>query len=91
MERRSLVKTLGNMLPVRVASALMLPYTLPLESAVSFTLRYWWIRGIRCWIMQHHLFTHALIMFRYVLTRAFYKYSAHKSSLCSFMTDILCE
>lgn len=40
MERRSLVKTLGNMLPVRVASALMLPYTLPLESAVSFTLRY---------------------------------------------------
>ncbi|XP_003967745.2 patatin-like phospholipase domain-containing protein 2 [Takifugu rubripes] len=40
MERRSLVKTLGNMLPVRVASALMLPYTLPLESAVSFTLRF---------------------------------------------------
>lgn len=47
MERRSLVKTLGNMLPVRVASALMLPYTLPLESAVSFTLRYCWIRVIQ--------------------------------------------
>uniref|UniRef100_A0A3Q3VRV0 Patatin-like phospholipase domain-containing protein 2 n=1 Tax=Mola mola TaxID=94237 RepID=A0A3Q3VRV0_MOLML len=39
MERRSLVQTLSNMLPVRMASALMLPYTLPLESAVSLTLR----------------------------------------------------
>ncbi|AWP08345.1 Adipose triglyceride lipase [Scophthalmus maximus] len=39
MERRSLVQSLGNLLPVRMASAMMLPYTLPLESAVSLTLR----------------------------------------------------
>ncbi|KAM4734922.1 patatin-like phospholipase domain-containing protein 2 [Anableps anableps] len=39
MERRSLVQSLGNLLPVRMASAMMLPYTLPLESAVSLTFR----------------------------------------------------
>lgn len=39
MERRSLVQSLGNLLPVRMASAMMLPYTLPLESAMSLTLR----------------------------------------------------
>uniref|UniRef100_A0A3Q3MW08 triacylglycerol lipase n=1 Tax=Labrus bergylta TaxID=56723 RepID=A0A3Q3MW08_9LABR len=38
-ERRSLVQSLSNMLPVRMASVLMLPYTLPLESAMSLTLR----------------------------------------------------
>lgn len=31
--------TLSNMLPVRLATAMMVPYTLPLESAVSFTIR----------------------------------------------------
>uniref|UniRef100_UPI0037E7B2EE patatin-like phospholipase domain-containing protein 2 n=1 Tax=Semicossyphus pulcher TaxID=241346 RepID=UPI0037E7B2EE len=39
MERKSLVQSLGNMLPVRMASVLMLPYTLPVESALSLTLR----------------------------------------------------
>ncbi|XP_054898603.1 patatin-like phospholipase domain-containing protein 2 [Poeciliopsis prolifica] len=39
LERRSLVQSLGNLLPVRMASAMMLPYTLPLESAMSLTLR----------------------------------------------------
>ncbi|XP_054633686.1 patatin-like phospholipase domain-containing protein 2 isoform X2 [Dunckerocampus dactyliophorus] len=38
-ERRSLVQSLSNLLPVRMASAMMLPYTLPLESALSMTLR----------------------------------------------------
>ncbi|XP_037109506.1 patatin-like phospholipase domain-containing protein 2 [Syngnathus acus] len=38
-ERRSLVQSLGNLLPFRMASAMMLPYTLPLESALSLTLR----------------------------------------------------
>lgn len=38
-ERRSLRRSLSNLLPVRMASALMLPYTLPLESAMSVTLR----------------------------------------------------
>ncbi|KAI3371251.1 hypothetical protein L3Q82_023868 [Scortum barcoo] len=48
MERRSLVQSLSNMLPVRMASALMLPYTLPLESAMSLTLRF------SCQLELHH-------------------------------------
>ncbi|CAL1595116.1 unnamed protein product [Knipowitschia caucasica] len=38
-ERRSLTQSIRNLLPVRMASTLMLPYTLPLESAMSLTLR----------------------------------------------------
>ncbi|XP_056382900.1 patatin-like phospholipase domain-containing protein 2 isoform X2 [Hyla sarda] len=38
-EKRSVYLSISNLLPVRLASALMLPYTLPLESAVSFTVR----------------------------------------------------
>ncbi|KAM9854098.1 patatin-like phospholipase domain-containing protein 2 [Aulostomus maculatus] len=39
MERRSLTQSLSNLLPVRMVSAMMLPYTLPLESAMSMTVR----------------------------------------------------
>lgn len=39
MEPKDLMATLSNMLPVRLATAMMVPYTLPLESAVSFTIR----------------------------------------------------
>lgn len=39
-ERRGLLTGITNMLPVRVATAMMVPYMLPLESAVSFTVRY---------------------------------------------------
>lgn len=39
MERRSLTQSLGNLLPVKMVSVMMLPYTLPLESAVWLTLR----------------------------------------------------
>ncbi|KAH0621001.1 hypothetical protein JD844_021981 [Phrynosoma platyrhinos] len=38
-ERRGLFAGIANLLPIRLASTLMLPYTLPLESAVSFTVR----------------------------------------------------
>ncbi|XP_059705124.1 patatin-like phospholipase domain-containing protein 2 [Haemorhous mexicanus] len=38
-ERRSFLTGLSSMLPVRVATAMMVPYMLPLESAVSFTVR----------------------------------------------------
>ncbi|XP_074534538.1 patatin-like phospholipase domain-containing protein 2 [Halichoeres trimaculatus] len=66
MERRSLVQSLSNMLPVRMASVMMLPYTLPLESAMSLTLRLleWlpdvqedvgWIREQTLKILQHVL------------------------------------
>ncbi|XP_069327970.1 patatin-like phospholipase domain-containing protein 2 [Eulemur rufifrons] len=39
VEPKDLLSTLSNMLPVRLATAMMVPYTLPLESAVSFTIR----------------------------------------------------
>ncbi|XP_069480124.1 patatin-like phospholipase domain-containing protein 2 isoform X2 [Ambystoma mexicanum] len=39
LERRSFLESFSNLLPMRLASAMMLPYTLPLESAVSFTFR----------------------------------------------------
>ncbi|KAM7414702.1 hypothetical protein PAMA_019491 [Pampus argenteus] len=65
-ERHSLVQSLSNLLPVRMASAMMLPYTLPLESAMSLTLRLleWlpdvqedvgWIREQTLKILQHVL------------------------------------
>ncbi|XP_071665134.1 patatin-like phospholipase domain-containing protein 2 isoform X2 [Patagioenas fasciata] len=38
-ERRSFLTDITNMLPIRVATAMMVPYMLPLESAVSFTVR----------------------------------------------------
>ncbi|XP_077316016.1 patatin-like phospholipase domain-containing protein 2 [Lithobates pipiens] len=38
-EKHSVYLSISNLLPVRLASALMLPYTLPLESALSFTVR----------------------------------------------------
>ncbi|XP_040017704.2 patatin-like phospholipase domain-containing protein 2 [Gasterosteus aculeatus] len=66
MERRSLMQSLSNLLPVRMASAMMLPYTLPLESAVSLSLRLleWlpdvqedvgWIRDQLLKVLQHVL------------------------------------
>ncbi|KAM9660275.1 patatin-like phospholipase domain-containing protein 2 [Trichechus inunguis] len=39
MEPKDLLTIFSNMLPVRLATAMMVPYTLPLESAVSFTIR----------------------------------------------------
>lgn len=39
MEPTDLLTTLSHTLPVRLAMAMMVPYTLPLESAVSFTIR----------------------------------------------------
>ncbi|EMP34724.1 Patatin-like phospholipase domain-containing protein 2 [Chelonia mydas] len=38
-EKRGLLVGITNLLPVRLASAMMIPYTLPVESAVSFTVR----------------------------------------------------
>uniref|UniRef100_A0A8C9RNT8 triacylglycerol lipase n=1 Tax=Scleropages formosus TaxID=113540 RepID=A0A8C9RNT8_SCLFO len=38
-ERRGMLQSLRNLLPVRMASALLIPYTLPLESAMSMTVR----------------------------------------------------
>ncbi|XP_053141560.1 patatin-like phospholipase domain-containing protein 2 isoform X1 [Hemicordylus capensis] len=38
-ERRGLFSGIANLLPVRLVSTLIIPYTLPIESAVSFTVR----------------------------------------------------
>lgn len=84
VERRSLVQTLGNMLPVRVASALMLPYTLPLESAVSLTLRHWWNKFI--WfsqildILQLPLVLFSITFLMYLGTFSFFLTCFHKDS-----------
>uniref|UniRef100_A0A8C8Z419 Patatin like phospholipase domain containing 2 n=1 Tax=Prolemur simus TaxID=1328070 RepID=A0A8C8Z419_PROSS len=40
MEPKDLLSTLSNMLPVRLATAMMVPYTLPLESAVFGIVHY---------------------------------------------------
>ncbi|XP_006893265.1 PREDICTED: patatin-like phospholipase domain-containing protein 2 [Elephantulus edwardii] len=39
VEPKDFLTTFSNMLPVRLATAMMVPYTLPVESAVSFTIR----------------------------------------------------
>ncbi|XP_072528429.1 patatin-like phospholipase domain-containing protein 2 [Salminus brasiliensis] len=38
-ERRSLLQSLSNMFPVRMLSTILLPYTLPMESALSLSIR----------------------------------------------------
>lgn len=39
-ERRGRFQSLSNLLPIRMASAMLIPYTLPLESAMSMTVRW---------------------------------------------------
>uniref|UniRef100_A0AAY4DYJ4 triacylglycerol lipase n=1 Tax=Denticeps clupeoides TaxID=299321 RepID=A0AAY4DYJ4_9TELE len=47
-ERRSLFQSVSDLLPVRVASTLMLPYTLPVESALSLSVRlYEWLPDVQ--------------------------------------------
>ncbi|KAG8563930.1 hypothetical protein GDO81_016257 [Engystomops pustulosus] len=78
-EKRSVYLSISNLLPVRLASALMLPYTLPLESAVSFTVRLLeWLpdvpEDIR-WIRDQ-----TQKVCRYVLRRAKKKLGSHISA-----------
>ncbi|XP_070686967.1 patatin-like phospholipase domain-containing protein 2 [Pempheris klunzingeri] len=79
MERRSLAQSLSNMLPIRMASALMLPYTLPLESAVCFTLRLLeWLPDVQedvGWIREQ-----ILIILQHVLRQASKSFSQHVSA-----------
>ncbi|RVE71766.1 hypothetical protein OJAV_G00054950 [Oryzias javanicus] len=88
MERRSLVQSLGNLLPVRMASAMMLPYTLPLESAMSLTLRLleWlpdvqedvgWIRDQISKILHHILSRASKSVSRHVSARLFCHLELH--------------
>ncbi|XP_069019588.1 patatin-like phospholipase domain-containing protein 2 [Embiotoca jacksoni] len=88
MERRSLVQSLGNLLPVRMASAVMLPYTLPLESAMSLTLRLleWlpdvqedvvWIREQIMKILHHILRQTSRTISEHVSARLFCQLELH--------------
>uniref|UniRef100_A0A671S5V0 Patatin-like phospholipase domain containing 2 n=1 Tax=Sinocyclocheilus anshuiensis TaxID=1608454 RepID=A0A671S5V0_9TELE len=62
-ERRSLVQSLSNMLPVRMASAILLLYTLPLESALSLSVRLLeWLPDIQedvGWMKEQSVLSHA--------------------------------
>uniref|UniRef100_A0A1A8C7J6 triacylglycerol lipase n=1 Tax=Nothobranchius kadleci TaxID=1051664 RepID=A0A1A8C7J6_NOTKA len=79
MERRSLVQSLGNLLPVRMASVMMLPYTLPLESAMSLTLRLLeWLPDVQedvGWIREQ-----ILKILQCVLRQAFRSFSQNVSA-----------
>ncbi|KAM9376317.1 patatin-like phospholipase domain-containing protein 2 [Pholidichthys leucotaenia] len=91
-ERRSLLQWLGNLLPVRMATTLMLPYTLTLESVMSLTLRLLeWLPDLHedvLWIQEQLLkllacilrFVHRSI-FQHVSARLFCQLELHH---CSF-------
>ncbi|KAM7002426.1 patatin-like phospholipase domain-containing protein 2 [Tautogolabrus adspersus] len=87
MERRSLVQSLSNMLPVRMASVLMLPYTLPLESAMSLTLRLLeWLPDVQedmGWIREQ-----TLKVLQHVLRQASKSISQHVSARLSWQLEL---
>ncbi|CAJ1056558.1 patatin-like phospholipase domain-containing protein 2 [Xyrichtys novacula] len=87
MERRSLVQSLSNMLPVRMASMLMLPYTLPLESAMSLTLRLLeWLPDVQedmGWIQEQ-----VLKILQHVLHQASKSFSRHVSARFSWQLEL---
>ncbi|XP_042352566.1 patatin-like phospholipase domain-containing protein 2 [Plectropomus leopardus] len=87
MERRSLKRSLSNLLPVRLASAMMLPYTLPLESAMSLTLRLLeWLPDVQedvGWIREQ-----ILKILQHVLHQASKSISQHMSARFSWQLEL---
>nr|XP_046249169.1 patatin-like phospholipase domain-containing protein 2 isoform X2 [Scatophagus argus] len=87
MERRSLVQKLSNMLPVRMASTLMLPYTFPLESALSLTLRLLeWLPDVQedvGWIREQ-----ILKLLQHILRQASRSFSQHVSARFSCQLEL---
>uniref|UniRef100_A0A665UBE8 triacylglycerol lipase n=1 Tax=Echeneis naucrates TaxID=173247 RepID=A0A665UBE8_ECHNA len=87
MERRSLVQSLSNLLPVRVASTIMLPYTLPLESAMFFTLRLLeWLPDVQedvVWIREQ-----ILRIVQRILQQASRSISQHVSARFSYQLEL---
>ncbi|XP_056137663.1 patatin-like phospholipase domain-containing protein 2 isoform X2 [Lampris incognitus] len=86
-ERRNLVQSLSNMLPVRMASAMMLPYTLPLESAMSMTVRLLeWLPDVQediVWIREQ-----SVKMLQCVLRQASKRLSQHVSARFSCQLEL---
>ncbi|KAK7892104.1 hypothetical protein WMY93_024067 [Mugilogobius chulae] len=78
-EHRSLGQSIKNLLPVRMASALMLPYTFPLESAMSLTLRLLeWLPDVHedvGWIQEQ-----ILTIMQHILRQASQSFSQHVSA-----------
>ncbi|XP_068595381.1 patatin-like phospholipase domain-containing protein 2 [Brachionichthys hirsutus] len=87
VERRSLVQSLGNMFPIRMASVMMLPYTLPLESAMVLTLRLLeWLPDVQedvGWIREQ-----MLKVVSYVLRQASRSISQHVSARFSCQLEL---
>ncbi|KAL7402304.1 hypothetical protein ABVT39_012838 [Epinephelus coioides] len=87
MERRSLTRSLSNLLPVRMASAMMLPYTLPVESAMSLTLRLLeWLPDVQedvGWIREQ-----LLKVAQHVLNQASKSISQHVSARLSWQLEL---
>ncbi|XP_074488824.1 patatin-like phospholipase domain-containing protein 2 isoform X1 [Sebastes fasciatus] len=87
MERRSLAHSLSNLLPVRMASAMMLPYTLPLESAMSLTVRLLeWLPDVRedvGWIREQ-----LSKVLQHVLRQASKSISQHVSARLSWQLEL---
>ncbi|KAK5867284.1 hypothetical protein PBY51_011790 [Eleginops maclovinus] len=87
MERRGLTQSLSNLLPVRMASTMMLPYTLPLESAVSMSLRLLeWLPDIQDDVgwMQEQI----LKILQHVLGQASKSISEHVSARFSWQLEL---
>uniref|UniRef100_A0A8C2URK8 Patatin-like phospholipase domain-containing protein 2 n=1 Tax=Chinchilla lanigera TaxID=34839 RepID=A0A8C2URK8_CHILA len=87
VEPRDLMTTLSNMLPVRLATAMMVPYTLPLESAVSFTIRLLeWLPDVPEDIRWMKEQTGSIC--QYLVMRAKRKLGSHLSSRLSETTEL---
>uniref|UniRef100_A0A8C6UWR3 Patatin-like phospholipase domain containing 2 n=1 Tax=Neogobius melanostomus TaxID=47308 RepID=A0A8C6UWR3_9GOBI len=82
-EHRSLMRSIRNLLPVRMASTLMLPFTLPMESAMSLTLRLLeWLPDVHediGWIHEQ-----ILKLMQHILCQATQRFSQHVSARFSW-------
>ncbi|XP_045063826.1 patatin-like phospholipase domain-containing protein 2 [Coregonus clupeaformis] len=86
-ERYSLGQSLSNLLPVRMATAMMLPYTLPLESALSMTVRLLeWLPDVQedvGWIREQ-----VVKMLQCAVIRATKTVSNHVSAKCYYQLEL---
>ncbi|XP_064858999.1 patatin-like phospholipase domain-containing protein 2 [Oncorhynchus nerka] len=86
-ERYSLGQSLSNLLPVRMATAMMLPYTFPLESALSMTVRLLeWLPDVQedvGWIREQ-----VVKVLQCAVSRATKTVSNHVSANCYYQLEL---
>uniref|UniRef100_A0A8K9WSD5 triacylglycerol lipase n=1 Tax=Oncorhynchus mykiss TaxID=8022 RepID=A0A8K9WSD5_ONCMY len=86
-ERYSLGQSLSNLLPVRMATAMMLPYTFPLESALSMTVRLLeWLPDVHedvGWIREQ-----VVKVLQCAVSRATKTVSNHVSANCYYQLEL---